>query len=51
LLSLVDAVIRAKPTGSKGTYVKTITLTSTMGPGIHMDVAQTVAEAASSQRG
>src|SRR3954453_19435778 len=34
LLSLVDAVIRAKPTGAKGTYVKSITLTSTMGPGI-----------------
>lgn len=51
LLSLVDAVVRARPTGSKGTYVKTITLTSTMGPGIHMDVAQTVAEATSSQRG
>jgi large subunit ribosomal protein L1 len=51
LLSLVDAVTRARPTGSKGTYIKSITLTSTMGPGIHMDVPQTVAEATSSQRG
>lgn len=51
LLSLVDAVIRAKPTGSKGTYVKSITLTSTMGPGIHMDVAPTVSEAAAMQKG
>src|SRR5438093_4270009 len=38
LMSLLDAVIHAKPTGAKGTYVKSITLTSTMGPGIHMDV-------------
>ena len=51
LLSLVDAVIRAKPTGAKGTYVKSITLTSTMGPGIHMDVAPTLAQAAGGQKG
>jgi large subunit ribosomal protein L1 len=50
LLSLVDAVVRAKPTGAKGTYVKSITLTSTMGPGIHMDVAPTVAEATGAQK-
>ena len=41
LLSLVDAVIRAKPSGAKGTYVKSITLTSTMGPGIHIDPTRT----------
>ncbi len=51
LLSLVDSVVRNKPTGAKGTYVKSITLTSTMGPGIHMDVPQTLQEATTAQRG
>jgi large subunit ribosomal protein L1 len=32
--ALIDSVIKAKPTGSKGTYVKKISLTSTMGPGV-----------------
>ncbi len=50
LMSLIDAVVRAKPTGAKGTYVRSITLTSSMGPGIHMDVAQTLSEAAGSAR-
>jgi large subunit ribosomal protein L1 len=51
LMSLIDAVVRAKPTGAKGTYIKSITLTSTMGPGIHLDVTPTLSEAASVQRG
>lgn len=41
--SLVDAIVRAKPTGAKGTYIHSITLTSTMGPGVHLDVAPTLA--------
>ena len=35
--AFVDAVVRAKPTGSKGTYVKKISLTSTQGPGLKVD--------------
>ncbi|MEI6043420.1 MAG: 50S ribosomal protein L1 [Chloroflexota bacterium] len=42
--SLIEAVIRSKPAGAKGTYIRSITLTSTMGPGIHLDVNPTLAE-------
>src|SRR6201996_3646930 len=37
--ALVDAVQKAKPTGAKGTYMKKIAVSSTMGPGIRVDVA------------
>lgn len=37
--SIVDAVMRAKPTGAKGTYLKKVSLSSTMGPGVTVDVA------------
>jgi large subunit ribosomal protein L1 len=39
--ALVDEIVRAKPAASKGRYIKGITLTSTMGPGIHVDPART----------
>ncbi|MHB8462733.1 MAG: 50S ribosomal protein L1 [Vulcanimicrobiaceae bacterium] len=35
--TLMDAIVRAKPAASKGTYLKSITLTSTMGPGVKVD--------------
>src|SRR5262249_14915147 len=39
--ALVDEIVRAKPSAAKGRYIKTVTLTSTMGPGIHVDPART----------
>jgi large subunit ribosomal protein L1 len=36
-LAVVDEVIRAKPSTSKGKYIKTVTVSSTMGPGIKID--------------
>ena len=38
--AFVDAIVRAKPTGAKGKYVKKIALSSTMGPGLKVDVAE-----------
>jgi large subunit ribosomal protein L1 len=37
--AFVDAVVKAKPTGAKGTYLKRVSLSSTMGPGIKLDLA------------
>ena len=42
--TLVDAVLRAKPASAKGTYVKSIYLTTTMGPGIKIDSKNLQAE-------
>lgn len=39
LNTLVDAVKKNKPASAKGSYLKSVTITSTMGPGIHIDPA------------
>src|SRR5690348_13741905 len=36
--TLIQAVIKAKPSAAKGKYVKSVTICSTMGPGVHLDV-------------
>jgi large subunit ribosomal protein L1 len=39
LTSVMDAVVRAKPSGAKGTYVKSVVLSSTMSPSVRLDVS------------
>src|SRR3989475_5888393 len=46
LAALVDAINRAKPSGAKGQYLRTLTIASTMGPGIRVDVPAVLAAAA-----
>ncbi|MBV9615995.1 MAG: 50S ribosomal protein L1 [Ktedonobacteraceae bacterium] len=43
ITSVVDAVVRARPSGAKGTYVKSIVLSSTMSPSVHLDIPATTA--------
>ena len=44
--AFVDAITRAKPTGAKGQYVLKVSLSSTMGPGLKLDLASVSAPAA-----
>jgi len=39
LQAFVDAVLRAKPPAAKGTYLKSVTVSSTMGPGVRVEAA------------
>jgi large subunit ribosomal protein L1 len=43
ITSVVDAVSRARPSGAKGTYIKSIVLSSTMSPSVRLDVASAIA--------
>jgi len=43
--AIIDSVLKAKPSASKGKYVKSIALSSTMGPGVRVDLASVEAHA------
>jgi large subunit ribosomal protein L1 len=43
--AVIDAIMKAKPGSAKGTYVKAMTLTTSMGPGIKLDVQKAIAAA------
>ena len=45
LATLLDAINRAKPSGAKGTYLRTVTIASTMGPGVRVDLPSLLAAA------
>ena len=47
LTAVVEAVVKAKPTGAKGQYVKSAYITSSMGPGVKLDLNQTLSLSAS----
>jgi large subunit ribosomal protein L1 len=48
LATLMDAINRARPAGAKGQYLRTLTIASTMGPGIRVDIPAVLAVAAAS---
>jgi large subunit ribosomal protein L1 len=50
MFAFVDALNRAKPSGVKGVYLRSLSLTSTMGPGIRLDIGKTVADAEGTAR-
>jgi large subunit ribosomal protein L1 len=49
LTALVEAIMREKPTGAKGQYIKSMTITTTMSPGIRLDVQSTTGAFAGAQ--
>lgn len=44
LVAIVEALIKAKPSAAKGTYIKKISMSSTMGPGINLDISDVTAQ-------
>ncbi|MAL10053.1 MAG: 50S ribosomal protein L1 [Maricaulis sp.] len=48
LRAFLDAIVKAKPSGAKGTYLKKIAVSSTMGPGVKVDIAEASAQPSAS---
>lgn len=44
VLAIVEALVKAKPSAAKGTYIKKITVSSTMGPGVNLDVSDVTSQ-------
>jgi large subunit ribosomal protein L1 len=44
VLALVEALVKAKPSAAKGTYIKKISVSSTMGPGINLDISDVTSQ-------
>ncbi len=44
VVALIEAIVKAKPSAAKGTYIRKISLSSTMGPGVPLDVADVSAQ-------
>jgi large subunit ribosomal protein L1 len=44
VLALIDALVKAKPTAAKGNYLKKISISSTMGPGVVLDLTDVTAQ-------
>jgi large subunit ribosomal protein L1 len=42
LAAMVEAIVKSKPSGAKGQFIRSITLTTTMGPGIKMELGPTL---------
>jgi large subunit ribosomal protein L1 len=42
LLALIGVILRLKPSSSKGTYVRSVSISSTMGPGVRIDSGELV---------
>jgi large subunit ribosomal protein L1 len=45
-MAILESIMKAKPASAKGTYLKTITVSSTMGPGVKIDTASVGKQAA-----
>jgi large subunit ribosomal protein L1 len=44
LLALIEALVKAKPSAAKGIYIKKISVSSTMGPGINLEVSDVTSQ-------